>query len=424
MSYALPNGQSVSLPSFPKAGDLAVNVQQALKKLKPLMTNFNTGGLTQTYIEALCVLLGSDASTLPGSTLEGAYELLSDVLKGAYIATATGDALRLKCADVGVYPKAATVAGGSGYFTLPSPATGSGTVYRAGTILSLNSADPTQPPILYLILADATVPNGATQSNIIAYNAVQPGSGGNQPNPVTMQVQSSSIGTFTTTGPTSGGTDTETDVSLRSRGLQAIPNASQCTISAIQAAALSYSGIVSATLLDSTANDGLTFQRGVCQLYVDDGTGTLGAAVNNPNLSNQQSVVSFNQLQSDLNSGKWRGAGVTVNLKGSTTLNVTLVLSINVATPYLALGNTQNSVQIAVQNAILTYVNGLPMAHPLTLASVIEIAKQVAGVSNVLISTVQINGSAADLVPLSSQVIRCANLGAVTVNVSTTTAYS
>jgi hypothetical protein len=428
----LPNGLSVSLPSYPTAAELVANAQQALQKLKSLMRNYNAGGLTQTYIDALGIVLGSDASSLPGSTLQGAYELLNELFESAFIATATGAALRLKCADVGVFPKTATNAGGTGYFVLPAPAGSSGVIYPAGSILAYESADPTQPPILYTTLAAATALSGQSVTNAIAYNAIATGSAGNIPNPAVMAVQTGGVGTFQAAGPTIGGTDDESDDSLRSRGLEAIPNASQCTDTAIQADALSYAGITSAVLLDDTNDDGLTFIRGISQLYVDDGSGNLQTLVNSgdPNIQALQSVKSYKQLQSDLNTGKYRAAGAQVHLNGSLTLNATIAISIDVAQSYITLGGSTAAMVLGVQNALLAFANFLTLAHPLTIASIIQTAKEakdatgLAGVSNVLVSSILINGSNADLTPLAQQVIRCANLGAITVTVNAITPYA
>lgn len=431
MSVTLPDGLSIALPVYPTAADTVQNAQQVLQNLRSLITNYNPGGVVETYIEALAIALGSDSSTLPNSTQQGAYEILLEIYNAAFIATATGDALRLKCADVGVSPKPATQSNGSGFFTIPVPAPVGGTTFAAGTIVSSDPSDPTQQPVLFLTLADVTVPQNATVSPLVAIKAIQAGSSGNVDDGAITQVQAAVTATFRNVGATAGGTDDETDDSLRARGLVAIANASQCTISAIEADALSYAGITSAILLDNKSIVGgvLTFTRGISTLYVDDGSGQLASLVGNPADSTVQSVESYNQLQSDLNAGKWRSAGTQVNLVGSQTVNATIALAIDIAQSFLDLGGTEAQAVSAVQAAINGFVETLGLSHPLPLASVINVAKSTqvgtaSPVSNVIISSVLINGSPADFVPQPQQVIRCANLASISVTVNAVTSYA
>ena len=63
--------------------------------------------------------------------------------------------------------------------------------------------------------------------------------------------------------------------------------------------------------------------------------------------------------------------------------------------------------------------------NPLVLAAIIETAKGVAGVSNVIVTSVLVNGVAADLIALPQQVPRCVGgVGDIAVSVAGLTAYS
>ena len=218
-----------------------------------------------------------------------------------------------------------------------------------------------------------------------------------------------------------GGTDSEGDDApnggLRARGLKAIADASQGTVAALGDAALTYAGISSAAVVDNTADDGVTFERGNVLIYCDDGSGNLGSSAD----ANNASLLQF---QADLTAGKWRAAGVTALALGSLLLPTTVALAIDVAASYLLLGNTSAGVQTAVQAAVFGMVNALPLGAPVVLASIIDAAKNVAGVSNVLVPSVQINGLAADLIANPQQVARCPALGSVAVALNALTAYS
>ena len=413
---------TASIPSYPTTAEVAANIQAALQQLKTLATNFNAGGLTQTMIEAIAIALGSDASTLPGSNVQGAYEILATASSTAFVATASGIFLDLKAADVGVTRKPATVSIAPLLFSSPIVAGVGGISIPAGTIVQAQSADPSAYPTLFQTIATSSIAQGQTTSPIILANAVNAGSAGNVPAGAINQVISGVTGlTVTNPSQSSGGTDQEGDDApnggLRFRTLQAIPNASQCTTTALEADAESYAGITSAKCIDLVLPDGVTPADGHAVVFCDDGSGDLG----DPGNPNHASLVQFNL---DLNTGKYKAAGATVVAVGSTLLATTVALSIDVAASFLLTGATTAQVAAAVQAAVFAYVQGSALGAPVVIASIIEAAKAVAGVSNVLVSTVLVNGSASDLQGTPSQVARCATLSAVTITVNATTPYS
>jgi uncharacterized phage protein gp47/JayE len=410
---------TASLPSFPTSADIADSLRQAVGGLNSLVTNYNIGGLSQTLLEAVALALGSDASTLPNSSAEGAYEVLNGILRAAYIATASDLFLDLKVADVGVFRKPATYATASVVFVEPVAAPAGGSPHPAGALVSADSADPTQPPVIFLTITDATTAAGAIESSAATAIAVSAGSAGNcDPNTIlTIQSGGGTAQSCYNPAKAQGGADTEGDDApnggLRARGLAAILNASQCTLSAIAEAALSYAGIVSSATADCTAIDGVTFERGNVLVYCDDGSGNLGSTSD----VNHASLVAF---QADLTVGKWRAAGVTVLAIGSLLLDVTAALTIDVAASYLVLGNTTAGVATAAQAAVFGLVNALPLGAPVLLATIIDVAKSVAGVSNVEVASVRVNGVAADLIPRPQEVPRCAALTSVAITVNPT----
>lgn len=393
---------TTTFPAYPTVAELVASIQQQIELLDGLITNFNTGGVTETYLEAIAVALGSDASTLPNNTIQGAYEALAALRNAEYILTATGSDLDNKAADVGVTRKVAVAATGQVQFSQNPPPAQNLTI-PAGFVVSAEPADPAGAPILYTTQAAITYLAGQANSPLVAISAQNAGSAGNVPAGAINTCISSNPGGLTVTNPqaTAGGADVEGDDSpnggLRARALAAIPNASQCTIVAIQNAALSYAGVTSAVLKDNTASDGVTFERGVCQLYVDDGSGNMGA--NNPTL--------INTIQTDFTNGKYRAAGVQVYVHGSTQAAVTVALTYNPSLAYIQSVNTQASVDAAVQAAVLAYISALPIGRAATIAGIIDAVENVPGVANVVVSSVKINGSNADFVPSVSQSVRC-----------------
>jgi uncharacterized phage protein gp47/JayE len=408
---------STTLPTFPTTSDVLASLQAALQALNPLLTNYNAGGVTETYLEAASILVGSDASTYPGVVQKGAYELLTIVQTAEFILTASGNFLDLKAADVGVTRKAAVAASGPVQF-YPTTVSSSVTLIPAGTIVAAESADPTALPIAYMTDTNDTIPANGTESVGTTVTAVNPGSSGNQATVGAINTVVSGVTgvTVASTQTIAGGADIEGDDTpnggLRARALAAIPNASQCTISAIENAALSFAGITNAVAQD--INTDPTQLRGVVQLYVDDGSGDLGNASN----ANYPILAT---MQTAFDSGLYRAAGVQVNVQGSELLATTVSLVLYVKALYVAQTASLASVVAAVQLAIYNYVQSVGIGQPVLLSEIITAACEVAGVADVPISSVQINGSGANLQPSAIQAPRLANLAAVTIVASTVT---
>lgn len=395
---------------------IQAQIQNAVNGLPSgsLITNFNGGGAAETFIESVAIALGVDSETLPGSTVAGAYSLLENVRNAAYILTAKGQYLDAKAADVGVYRKAASLATSTGVFV---PAAGSAppgvdTVIPAGTIVGAPSGDPTAATTTYATATAITYPANAAQSPAVAITAVQAGSAGNNPiaGAISQVVNGPPGLAFSNTVAATGGYDQEGDDTpnggLRGRALAAIPNG-DCTLGAIEQAALAYSGVMSAYLKENTDADGVSFLRGRGQLYVDDGSGNM--ALNNPAL--------ISKMQIDFDSGLNRAASTQVDVRGSVLIAVTVVLSIFHSAAFVSAGTgTVQTIAAAVQAAVFAYVNSVPIGRAVTLAGVLEAAGTVSGVANVVLTSVKLNGQAADLIPAVNQSLRCASAASVTVN--------
>jgi uncharacterized phage protein gp47/JayE len=410
---------SATLPAFPASADISTSIQQRIQYLNSLATNFNDGSFTRTFIEAISIALGSDASSLPGSTVQGAYEILTVLEQSIFLTTASDYWLDLRSADFGVYRKTPTSSNVTLIFTSPNAAPMGGTPIAAGTLCQANLADPSASPVIFQTVADVTIPSGSTTSPPVAAVAVTTGSATNVPaNAISVVTTGPTSFAVYNPGPATGGTDRESDDDLRARALLAVANASQCTLAALVAAALTYNGITSASYLDLTAADGVTFQLGNCLVFCDDGSGDLG----NPSNPNHASLVAF---QNDLTVGKWRAAGCHVDAFGSLTLATTVSVMVDVAQSYLNEGYSQASVLLAVQTAIFNLVQAGKLGQPVRLSDIVEVARPVPGVSNVLVNTVLINGAAADLFPGAQYVTRCVDgLSDVTVTAVADTLYS
>jgi uncharacterized phage protein gp47/JayE len=412
MSVVIPETEeTITLPTFPTTADVLASLQSAIQALNTLITNFNPGSVVETYLEGCALGLGSDANTYPGVTAEGAYQLLAQVQNAAFALTATGSALDLKAADVGVYRKPAVAAAGPYVFSIISP-TNQAQVIPAGSLVAAEPADPTAPPIIFSTDSDATIAAGATTSNQITITAVTAGSSGNQlTGAVTTIISAGSNVTGTNPQAVSGGADEEQDDSpnggLRARVLSAIADASQGTISAIEQAAKSFPGVEDAVLVENTAADG-TPQDGVGQLYIDDGTGDLG------NTSNANHPI-IAEVQAAFTSGLYRAAGTQVNVVGSLLLAVTVSLTAQVNQNYTAqtspLATVVENIQIAIYNYLLT----IGIGKPAFVSEIARYANEVAGVSNVIVTSIMINGANVDLMPTNVQVPRAANTAAISV---------
>jgi len=371
------------LPTLPTSGELDASLAQFIQFLGSLITNYNPGGVADTFLKAICIALGSDASSL-GATQPGGYELLTRIQNAAYILTAEGTDLDYKCADVGVTRKAANASAGAITVTVPS-----GTTVLAGTLAYTNPADPTQQPIAFQV--ETTTVLAANTPTSLDIECTQTGTAGNVP-AGSITVINVAGATCTNPEAVDGAEDTESDTSLRSRGLAAIPNASQCTDAAITNDALSYDGITSAFVLDLTDTDGVTPAIGRAQLYVSDASGNIGNS-SNPN------YPILVQMQSDFNSGLYRAAGIIVGVHGSTILDVVGAMTIDIANAYIAAGGTEAGVIAAVQLALQVYINALGIGKPIILAELVLVALGVSGVSNVILASVTIQGAAADFFP-------------------------
>jgi uncharacterized phage protein gp47/JayE len=401
----------IQLPTFPTTTDVLASLQAALQALNPLLTNFNAGGATETYLEAASLLTGSDASTYPGVVQKGAYELLALVQGAEFILTASGTFLDLKAADVGITRKPAVGASGPVVFyaTVNSLIAN---VIPEGTLVAAESADPTVLPAVYATQADATIPIGGAQSNTVIALAVSLGSAGNQSviGAVNTVVSGATGVSVASTGTMGGGADVEQDDSpnggLRARALQAIPNASQCTLTAIEADAINYPGITSAVATDINIDP--TIARGIVELYVDDGTGNLGDA------SNANYVV-LATMQTDFNRGLYHAAGTQVNVQGSLLLPTTVSLVVGINLAYATDISPAAAIILLVRSAVYNYVQAVGIGSPVLLSEIIRIAAEVAGVSDVPITAVTINGAGSNLQPLPTQACRCVGLGNVLV---------
>lgn len=397
----VPPALDVQLPDFASAADVLTSSQSLLRTIKGLLTNLEPGGVTETFLEALALNLGDDASTYPGVTSPGAYEFLKQVRDGAFILLASGPSLDAKAADVGVFRKPPTASTIQVIFISDSGPLSSGKTIPAGTLISAPNPDPTQPPIVFSTDNTITMAIGDTESAPDQATCTQTGSFGIVfPGPLTVISGVSGLSAYSATG-SSGGTDLEGDDAplggLRARALAAIANSGQSTVTALYWAALSYPGITSAKVLENTLTDGQTFQAGAVTIFVDDGSGNLGNALN----PNNPSVVQF---QHDLDNGAFRAAGTfPVTILGSLISDIHLSIAIGYSVDYVATKVPLATLLSTIQALVLAYINSLPCGAPVLIADIIELVGVVPGVSNVF--NVLIFGQPNDFFPPSGQYV-------------------
>jgi hypothetical protein len=120
-----------------------------------------------------------------------------------------------------------------------------------------------------------------------------------------------------------------------------------------------------------------------------------------------------------------------VHVRGSESVAVVISLSITASTQAITLGASEASIASDVQSAIYSYVQSLVMGHPVDVASIVAIAKNVLynggdtnEVANVNVSSVLINGSNSDFTPQVYQLPRVLpNISSITVNVTGVSSY-
>ncbi len=194
--------------------------------------DFNDGATMKTLLEALAFEV--DFSNLQIEAAQNA----------AAIDSASGVDLDLKVADYGVVRKPAVQAAGTLQFTLAAVAPAEGFTVPAGTVVSTVAQFNPYDAIEYTTQADLVIAAGLT-SGLTGALANVAGAAGNQAEEAITVLVTSISGVLAVENTTSfsGGTDAETDASLRTRGKAAFLAVTNDREQAFRAAVLAVSGM-------------------------------------------------------------------------------------------------------------------------------------------------------------------------------------
>lgn len=226
---------------------LLTNFIQSVRDQGAPITDFNINSVARTLFEAFSSVLSNQSLT--------ADQLRID----SYLATATGDALDNKAADYLVTRKAAVAA--TGTIRVSRPTTGSTLFIPGGWAQLTTKPAPGAASVAIVTTADASLATTDTFVDI-PVQAVVGGVAGNLGAGVVVVPQTALTGVQSDGGivvqiAMTGGVDAETDDQLRVRVPVEVAGRVNGTAAALQAAALSISGVTSANVLkagDTRAN--------------------------------------------------------------------------------------------------------------------------------------------------------------------------
>lgn len=218
---------------------------------------------------------------------------------------------------------------------------------------------------------------GGTASNVLANTLTQFGS------------SVPGIDQVTNPEPITNGVDAESDAAFRSRFILYLATLACATESAIIAAAQGVQQGVLLGIVENAQPNG-TPLLGSFTVIADDGSGNPPAALLSAIFNAVDAVRAFS---------------VEPFVVPPTQVSAVIALSINVAAS-LPSSLTTAIINTNVQNAVAAMVNVLGPGVRLDGSAVITAALSVTGVAAVSPSSVTINGSTADLIPIISQEIR------------------
>jgi len=319
--------------------------------------------------------------------------LLQAVIAMARLSTASGSDVDSFVNDFGMTRLAATFATGPVTLSVLSPAVQQATI-PVGTIIQSQGG-----VYQYQLIADTNQPAyneslnayvlEATQTSITATaQAVFAGASQNvQANILTQLGQAGSgIDTVTNSAPIINGKDPETDAQVKARFVQFIAALSKATQAAILFAVNSVQQGLDVNLLDNM-NSAAEEQPGMFTVVVEDGSGTLSAALESAIYAAVDAVRAFT---------------IQFTVIPPTLVDPTIALNIRVAPS----GNVTAVIQ-NVTTAILDYVNSLTIGEELYLLRLVQVAEDAdPNVVSVQPGSVLIDGEAQDLGITPVQLVR------------------
>ena len=224
----------------------------------------------------------------------------------------------------------------------------------------------------------------------VPIQAVTPGSAGNvQAGAITLIAAAiAGVDSVTNTAPLAGGLDAETDAALRTRFGSFLASRTRATPLAVGNAILSTRQGLAYTLQENMAPDG-SYRPGSFVVTVDDGSGTPSATLLTSVATAVEAV---------------RPLGSLYAIQAPTLIQANVSLSITTAA-----GASHTNVSAACVQSITSAINTLPIGSPLPLTRLAQLAYSTdPSVTNV--SSTQLNGGTADLIPSPSGLIKAGTI--------------
>ena len=319
------------------------------------------------------------------------------VLRTTRASTSSGTDLDSWMADMTLTRLPASYAVGIVTFSRFTPTAAA--VVPAGALV--RSSDGTQIFVVSIDVQNAAwstassgyvIPAGTTSLDVSVVARV-PGSAGNiQGGTISLLASTMpGIDSVTNASATQKGIDAESDAAFRMRFVDFVASLSRATLSSIGYAVSSVQQGLSYTIQENVDPTGRS-SLGSFVVTVDDGTGTPSTVL----LSTIQSAIDV-----------VRPVGSVFCVQAPTILSAGLSMNIVVVA-----GTAKAPVQALVGDALISYVNNLPIGDCLPLTKLTQIAYE-ASSSIINVSQVLINGNENDLVPGMAGVVKT---GTVAVN--------
>lgn len=201
------------------------------------------------------------------------------------------------------------------------------------------------------------------------------------------------INSVTNTAPITNGADAESDTAFRARFILFLSGLSKATFAAIVSAITGVQQNIEYQLEENVDINGNP-HPGEFVASIDDGTGSPPSSLIN---------AVFNAVEAV------RGFTILPEVIAVNTISTTVVLAIRIAA-----GATLQTVEVAVENAVVAAINTLGIGAALPADVVVQAALSVAGVASVQLSSVLLNGANADLPAVTFKAYR-SNINAITV---------
>lgn len=327
------------------------------------ITDFTVGSAARDLLEAWA--LNASLTSLQ------ADQLRKDML----LATATGQALDDKAADLLVARKDGLRAAGVITVSVASPAA-SPILIPGGWGQLSTVPTPGVTPVAVVTLADATIATGTTSVTVPA-QAVLVGTAGNLPTSTKLLPQSPIAGIstqdgFTVTTAFTSGVDVETDDAFRARIPIEVQGRATGTEAAYLAAALRVPGVTSAAILQNGALrfDGTSLVFNEVEVYYKGPSSVLSQVVSE--------VAAVTVVNADVTVGPHSYTLGIVSPAPAASVRLDAAATVSVLT-----GTDTILIAAAVKDALTAYVDSVPIGGKVYQSLAIEAIRAVPGVLTV-----------------------------------------